>query len=71
MNMKREGKSAPVIRLFKDEFPDKVWIAYCDILGIDKETANKIVSVCHKSKRARLGAIKSMFGCQRKERRKI
>lgn len=36
---------SPVIRLFKDEFPNDVWITYCDILGIDKETANKIVSV--------------------------
>lgn len=35
----------PVIRLFKNEFPNDVWITYCDILGIDEETANKIVSV--------------------------
>lgn len=35
----------PVIRLFKEEFPINVWITYCDILGIDKETANRIVSV--------------------------
>ena len=35
----------PVIRLFKEEFPIDVWITYCDILGIDKETANRIVSV--------------------------
>ena len=45
MNMKREGKSNPVIRLFKDEFPNNVWVSYCEILGIDKETANRIVSV--------------------------
>ena len=45
MNMKREGKSNPVIRLFKDEFSNKVWVAYCEILGIDEETANRIVSV--------------------------
>lgn len=45
MNMKREGNSNPVIRLFKDEFPDKVWACYCEILGLDKETANSIVSV--------------------------
>lgn len=35
----------PVIGLFKEEFPINVQITYCDILGIDKETANKIVSV--------------------------
>ncbi len=35
----------PVIRLFKNEFPSDVWVTYCDILGIDEETANKIVSV--------------------------
>lgn len=35
----------PVIRLFKDEFQNDVWVTYCDILGIDEETANKIVSV--------------------------
>lgn len=35
----------PVIRLFKDEFPIKVWLEYCGILNIDEETANKIISV--------------------------
>ena len=35
----------PVIRLFKNEFPNNVWVTYCDILGINEETANKIVSV--------------------------
>lgn len=35
----------PVIRLFKNEFPSDVWITYCDILEIDEETANRIVSV--------------------------
>lgn len=35
----------PVIRLFKNEFSNDVWVTYCDILGIDEETANKIVSV--------------------------
>ena len=40
-----EDSLNPVIRLFKNEFPNDVWITYCDILGIDEETANKIVSV--------------------------
>ena len=40
-----EDSLNPVIRLFKDEFQNDVWITYCDILGIDEETANKIVSV--------------------------
>ena len=40
-----EDSLNPVIRLFKDEFQNDVWVTYCDILGIDEETANKIVSV--------------------------
>lgn len=40
-----EDSLNPVIRLFKNEFPNDVWITYCDLLGIDEETANKIVSV--------------------------
>lgn len=35
----------PVIRLFKNEFPIDVWITYCDLLGINEETANRIISV--------------------------
>ena len=40
-----EDNLNPVIRLFKDEFPIKIWLEYCDILNIDEETANKIISV--------------------------
>ena len=40
-----EDSINPVIRLFKDEFPSDVWVTYCDILGIDEDTANRIVSV--------------------------
>lgn len=40
-----EDSLNPVIRLFKNEFPNDVWITYCDLLGIDEETANKIISV--------------------------
>lgn len=40
-----EDSLYPVIRLFKDEFPNDVWIQYCDILGIDEKVAEKIVSV--------------------------
>lgn len=40
-----EDNLYPVIRLFKDEFPNDVWIQYCDILGIDEKVAKKIVSV--------------------------
>lgn len=40
-----EDNLYPVIRLFKDEFSNDVWMQYCDILGIDKEVAEKIVSV--------------------------
>lgn len=35
----------PVIRLFKDEFSDDAWIQYCEILGIHKEVAERIISV--------------------------
>ena len=40
-----EDSLNPVIRLFKNEFSNDVWITYCDLLGIDEGTANKIVSV--------------------------
>ena len=40
-----EDNLNPVIRLFKDEFSNDAWIAYCGILEIDKETANRIVSI--------------------------
>lgn len=40
-----EDNLNPVIRLFKDEFPIKIWLEYCDILNIDEETANKIISI--------------------------
>ena len=43
--MEEKDSLNPVIRLFKEEFPIDVWITYCDILGIDEETANRIVSV--------------------------
>lgn len=39
------NKLNPVIRLFKNEFENNAWSEYCDILGIDEETANNIVSV--------------------------
>lgn len=40
-----EDSLNPVIKLFKNEFPNDVWVTYCDLLGINEETANKIVSV--------------------------
>ena len=40
-----EKNSNPVIRLFRNEFPNDVWIHYCEILGIDEATAKTIVSV--------------------------
>lgn len=35
----------PVIRLFRDEFSESAWAAYCEILGIDKSVSEEIVSV--------------------------
>ena len=35
----------PVVRLFRDEFSEDAWIAYCVILGINEEMANRIISV--------------------------
>ena len=44
-NERSRQNSNPIIRLFKDEFSEKVWQDYCNILRIDKETAKKIISV--------------------------
>ena len=37
--------SNTVIRLFKDEFEETIWITYCGILWLEEEVAKKLVSV--------------------------
>ena len=39
------SKEIATIRLFKEEFTKDAWNDYCEILGIDKETTDRIISV--------------------------